>query len=485
MARLFNDAASDNLETSTLPVSAAPLTMACFFRSDDITIAQDLMAISLVASSDQRFRLIAGGNAAGDPVRANARTTASGTADTTTGYSANTWHHAAAVFASTTSRTAYIDGGSKGTNTTSLAPSGMTRFNIGVSQSNPVPSGYLSGDVCEAGIWNAALTDAEILSLAQGMSPRLVRPGSLVGYWRLLGNTSPEVDLISANNLTVTGAVKSPHYRVFMPSADILRFAPIAGAGGAALTGTSGTGQVGTVGVTKSGSAVLTGTSGTGQAGNVTPSISVTRALTSVDGTGAVGSTGVSVSATRALSGAEATGAVGTVTTGADVTTSLTSVSATGQVGTVGVAKSGSAALTGLQATGQAGSVAASLTVTRDLTGLASTGEIGSVGLIVSATRSLTGVESTGAVGTVDTGNNAAVALVGIGGVGQVGSVAFTQYGSATLSGAEGTGAVGSVSVAGASLTLTDGTFFQGVLNSDIYLQNTLTSDIYLQGGLQ
>lgn len=450
MARLFNDAAKDQLETTTVPVSAAPFTMACFFRSDDITIAQDLMAISTAGTSDEKFRLIAGGNAAGDPVRANARTTTSGTADTTTGYSANTWHHAAAVFASTTSRTAYIDGGSKGTDTTSLAPSGMTRFNIGAYH-NAVETGHLSGDVCEAGIWNVALTDAEILSLAQGMSPRFIRPGSLVGYWRLIGNTSPEVDLIARNNLTVTGAVKSPHYRVFMPSADILRFAPIAVAGGAALTGTSATGQVGTVGVTKSGSAVLTGTQGTGQAGSVTPSISVTRALTSVGGTGEVGSTGVSVSATRSLTGIQATGAAGTVTTGADVTTALTGVSATGQVGTIATTQSGSVALTGLQATGQVGSVADGLTVTRGLTGLTSTGEIGSVGLSVSATRSLTGVESTGAVGTVDTGNNATVALIGIGGVGQVGLVAFTKTGSATLAGVQGTGAVGSISVAGAS----------------------------------
>lgn len=36
-----------------------------------------------------------------------------------------------------------------------------------------------------------------------------------------------------------------------------------------------------------------------------------------------------------------------------------------------------------------------------------------------------------------------------------------------------------------ASVTVTDGLFFQGILNSDIYLQDILMSDIYLQGELE
>lgn len=36
-----------------------------------------------------------------------------------------------------------------------------------------------------------------------------------------------------------------------------------------------------------------------------------------------------------------------------------------------------------------------------------------------------------------------------------------------------------------ASVTVTDGTFFQGVLDSDIYLQDILTSDMYFQGDLE
>ena len=41
---------------------------------------------------------------------------------------------------------------------------------------------YCDGSLAEAAIWNAALSDAEVAALATGVSPLLVRPGSLVFY---------------------------------------------------------------------------------------------------------------------------------------------------------------------------------------------------------------------------------------------------------------------------------------------------------------
>jgi len=46
MARLFDDAASQFLKNDSAVVTAAPLTMACWFNSDDATKSQYLMTLS-------------------------------------------------------------------------------------------------------------------------------------------------------------------------------------------------------------------------------------------------------------------------------------------------------------------------------------------------------------------------------------------------------------------------------------------------------
>lgn len=159
------------------------------------------------------FSLNWGGNAAGDPLRAitwNAGTFA--LAATTSGYSVNTWHHGCAVFAAANSRTVYIDGGSAATETTSITPgSAPTSIAVGRFQSN-APSGYFSGRLAEVGVWSVGLNASEVAALARGISPRRVRPESLVGYWPIWGLHSPEIDLLGGvRPMTVTGATQANH----------------------------------------------------------------------------------------------------------------------------------------------------------------------------------------------------------------------------------------------------------------------------------
>lgn len=217
MARLFDDASSQYLEAAVAVLTATPITMACFFQSDDLVTGQTLMELGVAGSFDNRFTLGASGDLAGDPVGAFTRTTATSSATTTTGYSANTRHHACGVWASATSRAAYIDGGSKGTNTTSRVPSGINTTPIGRSAGN---GAYMSGRICEAAIWNVALTDAQVAQLARGICPLRIRTGALLAYWPLFGNASPEVNFAQGSttfNLTVTGATQADHYGVMPP----------------------------------------------------------------------------------------------------------------------------------------------------------------------------------------------------------------------------------------------------------------------------
>ena len=218
MARLFNDAASDTLKrTASVPVTGAPLTMACWFRSDDQAINQNLMSLGNSLTSDNFFLLDIRG-AVSDNLRAISESTLAIAISTSAGaYTANQWDHAAGVFASTTSCVAYLNGVAATADTTAVTPVGINQVGLGVLFRN-TDADYLSGRLAEAAIWNAALDAAEVAALAKGISPLLIRPQSLIAYWPLLGNDSPELDRKNGFTLTATGTTKAEHTRVYAPT---------------------------------------------------------------------------------------------------------------------------------------------------------------------------------------------------------------------------------------------------------------------------
>ena len=117
MARLFDDASSQYLAVGSTPVTAAPFSMAAWFNSDSDALQQAIISVGDTAGATNYFTLQARGNTGGDPVQVHVREGAtSAVASTSSGYSANTWHHAAAVFASSSSHAVYLDGANKGTN---------------------------------------------------------------------------------------------------------------------------------------------------------------------------------------------------------------------------------------------------------------------------------------------------------------------------------------------------------------------------------
>jgi hypothetical protein len=217
MARAFVRASSQYLEAASAIVSAPPWTMSCWFNSDDSSVQQALGGISRAAGDTFEFFLEAGGSLrVGLFVQEGAVTTdvnyASGS------YSANAWHHAAYVIASTTSRTVYLNGSAGTEGTASVTPSGMDTTSVGRLVYGGVPQDYMSGRIAELAFWSVALTAAEIASLAKGFSALLVRPQSLVEYWPLIGRLSPETGPKGAASLTVTGATAGEHVRVYNPT---------------------------------------------------------------------------------------------------------------------------------------------------------------------------------------------------------------------------------------------------------------------------
>lgn len=216
MARDFNGS-SDYLSAASSPIADYPFSMACWFNCDVATAQRTLIEIRN-GTGNLSHQLETRGDQGGDPVGARSSTGAGGIfAESTAGYTAGTWHHAAGVWTSATSRAAFIDGGSKGTNATSRAPTGFDNMQIGRKNSGGGGSDFFDGRIFAAAIWDAALTDDEVASLGKGFSPLLIRPGSLVFYAPILGRYSPEIEIFAARDLTVTGTAVAAHNRLFNP----------------------------------------------------------------------------------------------------------------------------------------------------------------------------------------------------------------------------------------------------------------------------
>jgi len=176
---------SDYFPLGFTPVNQLPLTMACWFNPDDVATKYALMGLGVNSGGNERISLIADGSAAGDPVGAEARNSSSttATATTSTSFQTGSWQHAAGVFTSTTSRRAFLNGGGAASNSTSISfASAIDRLHVGARLSVGVASNLFKGKIAEAAMWNVALTDDEVAALAQGISPNLIRPGSLWFY---------------------------------------------------------------------------------------------------------------------------------------------------------------------------------------------------------------------------------------------------------------------------------------------------------------
>jgi hypothetical protein len=212
MARSFNGS-TNYLQVEAAVVSGTPLSISGWmFNADSGVGVVTIATVQDKDVADQRHILQLRGSVAGDPVGAFSQDASESPAvNSTTGTTVNTWHHACGIWASATSRTIYLDGGSKAEDTTSVSPVGFDRTSIGANRDS-TPSGFFNGRIAEVTIWNVALTDDEVLALASGINPFRIRPLNIVWRPPLFGIDSPEPDYSgNGNDATVVGAVKANH----------------------------------------------------------------------------------------------------------------------------------------------------------------------------------------------------------------------------------------------------------------------------------
>lgn len=215
MARSFSG--SNSLSIASALRSAAPVTMACWFYTNDTFNVGTLLAIDS-GNTNNAFQLRSWLNGPLQVVQAVAVESSSSNAATSTTAATNTWSHACGVWASATDRRAFLNGGNRGQGDVgSYAPSGLTTTRIGRIAAT---EGF-TGLIAEAAIWNVALTDDEVAALYNngiGLCPTMVRPDALVAYWPLL-QTDGDIDWWGQNNLTANGSpTYADHPPVIYPS---------------------------------------------------------------------------------------------------------------------------------------------------------------------------------------------------------------------------------------------------------------------------
>jgi hypothetical protein len=151
------------------PVTAVPLTLACWFNVVDVTSFMNLVVLNRSGSGDHYFTLCAGGSISGDPVYGEAANNSAFLGvQSSTGYTANTWRHGCVVFAANDARAAYLDGGNKGTSAASMtAPAAINQTVIGEYRGggDPTGSGPLNGAMGDARVYRIALTDPQVRAL--------------------------------------------------------------------------------------------------------------------------------------------------------------------------------------------------------------------------------------------------------------------------------------------------------------------------------
>lgn len=171
--------------TGTNVISGAPFTVSAWCRVTTLATNQFIASIGEGGSVNNyhgiRF-------SSGNKAEAFSRDTGNGIATGTTTITTGVSYHVCGVFASTTSRSIYLNGTSEATNTTTIS---ITSADTTAIASRPNGGLPWNGVIWDVAFWDVALSTPEVAALAKGFSPLLVRGASLIQYYPLLTAADP------------------------------------------------------------------------------------------------------------------------------------------------------------------------------------------------------------------------------------------------------------------------------------------------------
>lgn len=234
MARQFNGS-TQYLELASTPVANPPATFACWFNPDSLAWSSLVSSVYYTSAHQYMGLWMSDTGQAYAIYRTTSGNYTTGTVGTA---SVGEWSHGVAVFSSTANRSVFIDGGSKASATDGVGLANTTRIHVAARRTNAAYN-HFPGKVIWPAIWDVALTDEEVASLAAGAYPPDVRPGNLV-FFHPLGGFDGENDksILNGNDLT---AYNSPTWSqdepggLFYPSSTLLTIG--SGGGDSGLSG--------------------------------------------------------------------------------------------------------------------------------------------------------------------------------------------------------------------------------------------------------
>ena len=203
MAYDFNGT-NQYLSTSSAPAQANSTTIACWYRVSNASIRQALVSLSDAVGNLNRHLLYHESSA-----RVSIATGGALESNSAVVVPSNTWTHGAGVWNASNSRYVYANGTQSVNFTSNVSVSTFDRVEIGRRPSTL----YLAGNIAEVGIWNAALTAAEVASLAKGMTCDKIRPQNLVFYAPLVRDLNDQKGGLAITNNN--GATVANHPRVY------------------------------------------------------------------------------------------------------------------------------------------------------------------------------------------------------------------------------------------------------------------------------
>lgn len=120
-------------------------------------------------------------------------------------YSSNTWTHFIGRFAGITARLAYKDGVQFATDGTTVTNAQFNRVDI-FNMDGEFGNNANNCRIAEVGVWNTTLWGGEHRALAAGLSPKGIRPDSLIHHYELLDEDGDR-DWVTGVALTKAGLV--------------------------------------------------------------------------------------------------------------------------------------------------------------------------------------------------------------------------------------------------------------------------------------
>ena len=176
---------SDYLSVASTLLGDEPIDMLAYGRSTSAANNQKAIVLGDGGGPSGFWGLAWRGDVASDPIRAEKNNDGGSglvSAASSAGYSTNVWHVGWASFISNTSRAAGIDGGNKGTNTTSRTNPTPNFMSIGILKHSGAAAPF-EGDLAECYLLDYNLSDEQHAARGKGYSALWDVPVKNVRGW--------------------------------------------------------------------------------------------------------------------------------------------------------------------------------------------------------------------------------------------------------------------------------------------------------------